>query len=338
MLEHVALAEHLAEYGGILLDDGSVRHRVDHAAHAVAFGERMTQREAHRRVRLAAARRHREREHARVLLGRAGAGVEQVAPHLVELGLRRVERRDLCLKALAQHVKPLGGKLLARAALHEPLGAEEVRIHQAGEHHPRQECKRKAVVSIRRRTEREFARNRQFHLVGEPTIIRQQTFTRALHASQQSRRVAHVNLRAPVGQPAVMPCHAICQHLRIQAVEQLVRTRRRMVHLMPAAQYAILKLCRVFPDVMGHPRRVRPALRAEGSREIGRHLRHFPQVTGNSLNPSVLCNMGHIFALLPSHIVHILHRALYSLDYSWLHILKIAHANNSTIPVAGQSN
>ena len=198
VFKHVALAEHLAEHGGVLLDDRGVGHRVDHTAHAVALGERVAQREAQRRVRLAAARRHREREHTRSLLGRAGARIEQAAPRFVELGLRRVEGRDLRLKALAQRIEPFGRKLLARAAPHETLRAEEVRIHQAGEHHPRKERQREAVFRIGRHAERKLAGDRQLNFVGERMVVGQFPLARPIDAAQQRGAAIHIRRRASI--------------------------------------------------------------------------------------------------------------------------------------------
>ena len=62
MLEHIAVAEDLAEYFGILLDDRRVRHDVDHPLHPVRHC--VPQRKGERRDRFSAAGRHGQRVNA----------------------------------------------------------------------------------------------------------------------------------------------------------------------------------------------------------------------------------------------------------------------------------
>ncbi len=100
MLEHVLVAEDIAIYLGVLLDDGRVRLGADHARHAVVAS--MLQREAHERVRLAAARRRRERVDAGAAPRSAQAVVQDAATPAVEVGLGRVEAREALLKTVAQ--------------------------------------------------------------------------------------------------------------------------------------------------------------------------------------------------------------------------------------------
>ena len=108
----------------------------------------------------------------------------------------------------------------------------------------------------------------------------------------------------------MVPRHAVRQQLRVQMLEQLIRPRRGMIHLAASTQNAVLEFRRVLPDIVGHPRRVRPALRTERPCELRRHLGHLAKMVAHKLDAPVLGYMGDESPQTFLHVVPTIHTNL----------------------------
>ena len=83
-----------------------------------------------------------------------------------------------------------------------------------------------------------------------------------------------------------------------------------MVHLAASTQNAVLEFRRVLPDIVGHPRRVRPALRTERPCELRRHLGHLAKMVAHKLDAPVLGYMGDESPQTFLHVVPTIHTNL----------------------------
>ena len=93
MLEHIAVAEDLAEHFGILLNDRRVRHDVDHTLHPVLHC--VPQRESERRDRFSAAGRYGQRVDAFWFTACVYTAIQYLTAQLIESGFGILPRRDV---------------------------------------------------------------------------------------------------------------------------------------------------------------------------------------------------------------------------------------------------
>ena len=164
------------------------------------------------------------------------ACIQHLAARFVERARRRVEASYLFFQATQEIDKGLLRKRIASFALHESLGAKEVRIHQAGEYHARQ--KRKRIGSVlpiaRNRQNGRAFRNVKLDFariggaIGDATVLCPQQST------AQSRTVFDICRSAPVGKPCMMAGNAVSEQFQTQLIKQS-SPRRGVIDFMPVA-------------------------------------------------------------------------------------------------------
>ena len=131
------------EHLGGLLDDAGVRDHVDHPVQLMR--ESVIKCKSQRRERLAAARRHGQRKHARRLFCLYASMLEDARSETIKggrLGALHLARH-VPGELIPQHIQPLPSAALGLPALGlriETLGIDVVRVNQRREDHPPQVC------------------------------------------------------------------------------------------------------------------------------------------------------------------------------------------------------
>ena len=133
VLQHVAVAQNIPEYLGVLLDDGGIGNNVDHPPHPV--GHDVAQGKGQGCHSLPATGGNRQGVYALGLVAGLQAGVQNFAAQAVQFRFRILPWRDMGFQP-GQKRFHIIVPAPAPVSVHECFGIQKVRVHQAGIEHP----------------------------------------------------------------------------------------------------------------------------------------------------------------------------------------------------------
>ena len=136
MFDHVLIAEDIPKHLGVLFDDRCIGDHIDDPIHAVA--DRVPERERHGGDRLSAAGWHRKCVQSRFMISSLHAGAKNITALPVQICFRVPPRCNVSLQLFKQNRQRVSVLRLGSPAMHELLGVQIVRVHEAGIQHARE--------------------------------------------------------------------------------------------------------------------------------------------------------------------------------------------------------